>query len=331
MQALVLTSIDGTLEFKETDEPVAAAGSVVVDLRAAALNRRDFWVTQGLYPGVQAPCILGSDGAGVVEAVGAGVDASWIGREVLINPSLSWGDCPRAQGPDFRILGMPDNGTFAEKIAVPVEQLAEKPAHLSFVEAAALPLAGLTAYRALFSQGALQSGETVLITGIGGGVAVMALRFAVACGAKAIVTSSSSEKLEAARTLGATDGFNYREDGWTEALTARHQVDLIIDGAAGEGFNALLDVIHPGGRIVSYGGTAGPPAQLDIRRHFWKQLHLIGSTMGSPSDFQAMLDHVIAHQLVPEVDSVTPLAEGVGLVASMAHSPQFGKLVLGMP
>jgi NADPH:quinone reductase-like Zn-dependent oxidoreductase len=211
---------------------------------------------------------------------------------------------------------------------VPVEQLVPKPASLSLHEAAALPLAGLTAYRALFSQGKLHADETVLITGIGGGVAVIALKLAVASGAKAIVSSSSQEKIDRAIALGAAAGVNYKDEGWAEKLAENHAVSLIIDGAAVDQFNSLLGLVRPGGRIVNYGGTAGPPASMDIRKHFWKQLRLIGSTMGSPADFAAMVSMVEHRGIKPEVDSVTPLAQGAAVIASMARSPQFGKLVL---
>ncbi|NIP94780.1 MAG: zinc-binding dehydrogenase [Akkermansiaceae bacterium] len=328
MKALVLTSTEGNVEFREADEPTVGPGTTLVSLHAAALNRRDYWITQGLYPGIRAPCILGSDGAGVVQAVGEGVDDSWIGREVIINPGIDWGPRPEVQGESFRILGMPDHGTFAPRIAVPAEQLAAKPSHLSLVEAAALPLAGLTAFRALFSQGNLQAGQTVLITGIGGGVAVMALKMASSLGARTLVTSSSQEKIDRAVSLGGAAGANYTDENWTRELAGQGPVDLVVDGAAGPGFNDLLDCVRPGGRIVNYGGTAGPPPRFDIRKHFWKQLHLTGSTMGSPGDFEAMVDYLERHRIRPEVDSVSPLSRGTEAMASMADSPQFGKLVL---
>ena len=203
MKALVLTSVDGAIEFKETNDPFPTSGEVLIRLAAAALNRRDFWITRGGYPNIEAPCVLGSDGAGIVEKAGEGVDSSLVGKEVLINPSLQWGSDQLVQGPDFRILGMPDNGTFAEYISVPVQQITEKPSHLTPYEAAALPLAGLTAYRALFSQGKLKPEESILITGIGGGVATIALKMAQAAGARVFVSSSCEHKISQAITLGA--------------------------------------------------------------------------------------------------------------------------------
>lgn len=331
MKALVLNEVKSPLTLADCDDPAAGQGQAVVKLKAAALNRRDFWITQGMYPGVEAPCVLGSDGAGVVETVGDGVDESWVGKEVVINPGMAWGADPLAQAGAFNILGMPDDGTFAERVAIPAAQLAPKPEHLAWTEAAALPLAGLTAYRAVFSQGGLQAGQTVLITGIGGGVAVFALQFVVAAGAKALVTSSSPDKLARAESLGATAGANYKDEGWAAALGKEHgPVDLVIDSAGGEGYNDLMDLVKPGGRIVNYGATAGPPRKLDMFKLFWKQLHLIGSTMGSPEDFAAMVEFVSKHQIKPVVDKVVPLGEGAELVASMADSPQFGKLVLEM-
>lgn len=329
MKALVLNEVKNPLVLADRDEPVANAGRAIVRLKSAALNRRDFWITQGMYPGVEAPCVLGSDGAGVVESIGLGVDKSWVGRDVVINPGIDWGRNESAQDGKFKILGMPDDGTFAERVNVPAAQLAAKPEHLSWPEAAALPLAGLTAYRAVFSQGGLEAGQTVLITGIGGGVAVFALQFAVAAGAKALVTSSSPDKLARASSLGATAGANYKDEDWAAALGKEHgPVNLAIDSAGGEGYNDLLDLVKPGGRVVNYGATAGPPRKLDMFKLFWKQLRLIGSTMGSPEDFAAMVAFVNEHQIKPVVDRVVPLAEGANLVASMAGSPQFGKLVL---
>jgi len=329
MKALVLTSTDGTLEFTSVEEPVAGPGLAVIRLQAAALNRRDFWITQGGYPQIQAPCILGSDGAGFVETVGESVDPCWLGKQVVINPSLDWGDSQEVQGENFRILGMPDHGTFAEKIAVPAYQLIEKPAHLTVHEAAALPLATLTAYRALFSQGRLQSGESILITGIGGGVATVALKIAHAIGSRVLINSSSDDKLARAISLGATAGMNYTEENWSQRFLAMNgPVDLVLDSAAGTGFGDLLPLVRPGGRVVSYGGTAGPSVTFPIRYHFWNQLQLIGSTMGSPADFADMIAFVEKHELRPEIDSITSLAEGAGLIQSMTGSPQFGKLVL---
>lgn len=329
MNALVLKDIKTPLSWEERPSLSPAAGEVVVQLRAAALNRRDYWITQGLYPGIEPPVILGSDGSGLVTQTGDGVEHAWQGREVLINPALDWGDSQAAQSAEFNILGLPRDGTFATEVAVPAGQLHDKPKWMDWQQAAALPLAGLTAYRAVFSQGNLQPRETVLITGIGGGVATFALQFAVAVGADVWVTSSSSEKIERAKQLGARGGFNYTEPEWIKAMSAEAGApNLILDSAGGSGYRALVNLAAPGGRIVNYGATAGMPEKLDLFKVFWKQLRLIGSTMGSPADFAAMLELVEKHRIAPVIDHVLPLEQGNQALKLMQSSPQFGKYVL---
>ncbi len=320
MKALVLKEVRQPLVLQERPSPEPGSRQVIVKLKAAALNRRDYWITQGLYPGIQCPVILGSDGAGTTD---------FNERQVIINPGYNWGSQQKAQSGDFKILGMPDDGTFAEEIAVPKEQLFAKPEHLSWEQAAALPLAGLTAYRALFIQGRLQSSQTVVITGIGGGVACIALQLAVAAGATAIVTSSSQAKIDKALSIGAAGGFLYTAEGYASKVNEQYgPVHLIVDGAGGDGYGELIDLVCPGGRIVNYGATAGMPGKLELRKVFWKQLHLVGSTMGSPDDFAAMLDMVCKHKIQPVIDEVFALSEGNKAFEKMNVSSQFGKLVL---
>lgn len=259
MQALQLTAIN-QLSVVDVPAPEPAAGEAVVTLKAAALNHRDVWIKLGQYAGLKFPAQPGSDGAGVVTALGAGVDAAWLGREVIINPSFEWGANEAAQGSAFTILGLPLAGTLAEQIAVPATQLAAKPAHLTWVEAAALPLAGLTAYRALFGRAQLRAGEKVLVSGIGGGVALFALQYAVAQGAEVWVTSSSADKIARAVALGAKGGFDYTRDGWTGGVAAQVPgglFDVIVDSAGGVGFEHLIDLAAPGARIVFFGATRG--------------------------------------------------------------------------
>lgn len=329
MQALRLEGPKQSAVLREIPDPVAAAGEVVVALRAAALNHRDLWIQLGQYAGLKFPITPGSDGAGVVESVGAGVDASWIGREVIVNPALDWGIDPRAQQKNFRILGLPDDGTLAEKVRVPAAHLAAKPAHLDWEQAAALPLAGLTAWRAVFARAQLRAGERVLVTGIGGGVALFALQFAVAAGAQVWVTSSSAEKLARARTLGAQGGALYTAPEWSDALAKdAGGFDVIVESAGGAGFGKLLDLAAPGGRVVLYGATRGNVPQFEMRKVFWKQLNVLGSTMGTPADFAAMAALVAQAKIVPVVDSVRPLAETEASLRLMELGGQFGKLVL---
>ena len=329
MKALVLKAIHQPLEFEERTPLVAAPGEVIVQLKAASLNRRDYFITQGLYPGIKPPVVLGSDGAGVVSQLGDGVDPAWAGQEVVINPGLDWGDDEASQAKEFHILGLPRDGTFATEVSVPVSQLHPKPTHLSWHEAAALPLAGVTAYRAVFSHGELQAGDTVLITGIGGGVATFALQFAVAAGAKVWVTSSSAEKIARAVECGAAGGFDYRQENWSKGFGKSAEAPgLIIDSAGGPGYASLVNLAAPGGRIVNYGATAGPPEKLDLFKVFWKQLRLQGSTMGSPRDFSGMLEFMTQHGIRPLVDATFPLADGNRAIEAMKSSPQFGKYVI---
>jgi zinc-binding alcohol dehydrogenase/oxidoreductase len=331
MNCLVFKAINQPLEWEERPDLEPESGEVVVKLKAAALNRRDYWIAIGKYPGTKPDVIPGSDGAGIVSKVGAGVNADWVGKEVIINPSLDWGEREEAFGEKFNILGLPVNGTFATEVVIPEAQLHAKPAHLNWTEAAALPLAGLTAYRALFSQGGLRAGETVLITGIGGGVATFLLQYAVAVGANVWVNSSSQEKINQAQSLGAKGGFLYTDEDWSKQfLDTAGAPSLIVDSAAGPTYDTLIDLVSMGGRIVNFGATLGPPDKLEMRKVFWKQLRLQGSTMGSPSDFEAMVNFNSEHGLKPVVDSVFPLKEGNDAIGKMKTSPQFGKLVLSM-
>ncbi|HYC71011.1 MAG TPA: zinc-binding dehydrogenase [Opitutaceae bacterium] len=330
MQAAQFVEVKQPIVVGEFADPVAAPGQAVVRLKAASLNHRDLWIQLGLYANIRLPLIPGSDGAGVVEAVGSDADKAWLGREVIINPSLDWGPDPRAQGPSYRILGLPDHGTFAERIAVPVTNLASKPAHLSWNQAAALPLAGLTAWRALFARAQLRAGERVLITGVGGGAALFALQFAVAAGAMPWTTSSSPAKILRAKALGALGGANYREPDWAEGLlkAAGGHFDVIVDSAGGEGFGKLVELTRPGGRLVFFGATAGNPPGLDVRKCFFRQINLLGTTMGSPADFAGMTALVAARGIVPVVDSDFALADAEKALRHMEAGAQFGKIVL---
>lgn len=328
MRAVRLTGIN-ELQIAEVPPPQAGAGEAIVHIHAAALNHRDVWIKAGQYAGLKYPCIPGSDGAGEVMSVADEADRTWVGREVIINPSFGWGEDESAQGRGFSILGLPRDGTLAEKIAVPVAQLTAKPAHLTWPEAAALPLAGLTAWRALMTRARLQPGERVLITGVGGGVAQFALQFAVAHGAEAWVTSSSEEKLTAAGRLGARGGANYTRENWAAQLQeASGGFHVIVDSAGGSGFDQVLDLGRPGARVVFFGATRGDPPVLPMRKIFWRQLTLLGTTMGSPADWRAMCEFVAAHRLKPVVSEVLPLARSAEAFALMERGAQCGKIVV---
>jgi NADPH:quinone reductase-like Zn-dependent oxidoreductase len=334
MKALVLNEIGGPemLSIQDVAEPQPAAGEVRVRLRRAALNRRDVWITVGKYPRIKLPSIGGSDGAGVIDAVGAGVDKKSIGGEVVIYPARDWGDDPRCGGPDFRVLGMPDQGTFAEAICVPAANVSAKPDHLSFEQAATLPLAGLTSWRALVTHGEVRAGHKVLVTGIGGGVATFALLWAKYHGAEVYVTSSSDEKLAAAQTLGAAGGVNYRADDWDKTLRGMSGgIDIVIDSAGGPVLNQAMNTLNAGGRFIFFGATLGDPEKgLEMAKMFFRQARIQGTTMGMPSEFEAMLDFVRQHRIVPVVDEVFPLSEGVAAHQRMWASEQMGKIVLAI-
>jgi len=329
MKAAVLENLHTPLSIQDRHDLNAPPSHVVIQLKTAALNRRDYWITQGLYPKIKLPVVLGSDGAGVVAETGNEVDTSWKGKEVILQSGINWGDREEAQASEFEVLGMPRDGTFATHILVPQETLHSKPDFLSWEESAALPLAGLTAWRSLMTQGQLQSDQTVLITGIGGGVALAALQFAVAAGARVWVTSASENKIERAIQLGAQGGFIYKEDDWESSMTQKAGApDLIIDSAGGKAYNGLIDLIKPGGRIVSCGSTLGNPQQINMFKLFWKQIRIQGSSLGSPADFRNMMSFIQEHQIKPIVDAVYPLEEVNTALERMKHSEQFGKIVL---
>ena len=330
MRAIQLPAVN-ELKITTVPDPVPAADEVVVTIRAAALNHRDLWIKLGQYAGLKWPCIPGSDGAGVVTAVGAGVDAAWVGREVILNPALDWGDSLDAQGSKFSILGLPRDGTLAERVAVPAGQLTAKPAHLSWEEAAALPLGGLTAWRAVVTRAAVLPGERVLVTGIGGGVALLALQFAAQHGAEVWVTSSDDGKSARAVSLGANAGANYTQPGWAADLLKRSGgFDVIVDSAGGDGFSDLIDLAKPGGRIVSFGATRGNPSSLTLRKIFWRQLSLLGTTMGMPVEFAAMAQYVTMHRLKPVISEVIPFERAGEAFDLMERGGQFGKIVVRM-
>ena len=318
MKALRFKAVNQPIAYEDVPAPEPQAGEIIVDIKAAALNHRDNWILKGQYPGLREDTILGSDGAGIYN-----------GQPVIINPNKNWGDSEKHQGPNFHILGMPGDGTLAEQIAVGEDRLVEMPAHLTFEQAAALPLAGLTAWRALMTRCALQAGEKVLISGVGGGVALFACQFAIAAGAEVYVTSSSPEKIARAVEMGAVGGANYTEDNWFKPFGKETGgFDVIIDSAAGDGFKNLVRLTKPGARIAFYGGTRGNINGLNPAQIFFRQLTIMGSTMGSDKEFGDMVTFVNEHQIVPVVDSVFKLSEGADAIARMNAGMQFGKIVL---
>lgn len=320
------------LKLEDVETPKPDSKEVVVRLQAAALNRRDLLVIQGKYPGIKLPAIPGSDGAGEVVAVGDEVNTVSTGDKVIINPGLNWGNDMDKKRTDFAVLGVPTNGTYAQYVKVPVENIYSKPSHLSWEEAAALPLAGLTAYRALVTKGKVRKGETVLIPGIGGGVATYLVQFAAALGAEVYVTSSKEEKIEKAKSFGATGGVNYTSEDWSKELERlTGGIDLSVDSIGGEGFNKLLSLGKIGSRIVSFGATRGPIPNLVLPNMTVKEISVIGSTMGSPQDFADMVKFVEEHEIHPILDSTYSLEKATEALFRMEKGENLGKIILAIP
>ncbi|HEY3363559.1 MAG TPA: zinc-binding dehydrogenase [Symbiobacteriaceae bacterium] len=341
MKAMVLVrpGFEQPMALQERPMPEPGPGEAVVRLHAAALNHRDHFQIRGVRGAEWAPYIPGSDGAGEVAAVGAGVTAWKPGDSVVINAALYCGQCAYCLNGEqslcdrFGILGGPSDGTFAEYVRVPARNLAAKPAHLDYAAAAALPLALGTAWRAMVTQAALRPGETVLIHGIGSGVALYCLQIAQAMGARVIVTSSSPAKLDRARAMGAAAGILYRDEPVAERtleLTGGQGADLVVDSGGTQTMPISLAAVRKGGRIVNFGGTTGNQVTFNCRDLFWKQVSLLGTTMNSQADFDAAMRFVANTRLVPTVSATFPLDQAEAALKDMENVAQFGKLVLNI-
>lgn len=329
MRAVLFKDKDQPLSIEKIKKPKLVKDQVLVRLHNAALNHRDLWLIKEHTQKFPEGIVLGSDGCGVIEDVGEDADPLLVGMEAIINPSLEWGNNPIVQSDSFKILGVPDNGTFSDYVAISKKYVFEKPEHLTSLESAAVPLSGLTAYRALFTKARLRSKEKVLITGIGGGAALWLLQFAVAYQGRVYVTSGSDEKIEKAKALGALGGFNYKDPEWvTKAQKETGGFDIIIDSAGGDSFGKLIDLALPGGRIVNFGRTVGNITDINTRSLYWKQLSIHGTTMGTRDEFLSMLDFLESRNLKPVIDKVFPLEQINEAFQRMESSNQFGKIVL---
>ncbi|HYC85769.1 MAG TPA: zinc-binding dehydrogenase [Chryseosolibacter sp.] len=332
MKAVLFRGKDLPISVEDVKKPKPIKDQVLIRVKYAALNHRDLWIIQEQAQHYPNGIILGSDGCGVVEDVGEDADPLLVGAEVVINPSLEWGTNPVVHGDTFKILGFPDNGTFAEYIVISKKYIFEKPEHLSFAESAAVPLSALTAYRALFSKARLRAKEKVLITGAGGGAALWVLQFAVAYQARVYVTSGSEDKIAEVKKLGAIAGFNYKDSDW--AAKAQKEAgggfDIVIDSAGGPDFNKLVELALPGGRIVNFGRTAGNIGEVNTRLLYWKQLSIFGTTMGTRDEFLSMLDFVESRKLKPVIDKVYPLTQITEAIDRMNSGNHFGKIVIEM-
>ncbi|KXX57485.1 quinone oxidoreductase family protein [Rhodococcus sp. LB1] len=323
MDAVVLREFGepDVLKMESISDPVASSGWVTVRLKAAALNWHDVLVRQGKYSS-PLPHVLGADGAGI---------RTDTGEEVLVLPSLWWGDRDAAPSAQWEILGDHQRGTYAELVRVPADCVAPKPRGLSWEQAAALPLVGLTTYRALFTRGRLRAGENILVLGAGGGVATMAVMLASAVGANVTVTSSSASKIAQAQELGAANGVLYTDAEWPEKarrLTPDGQgFDLILDSVGT--WEQSIAELRPGGRLVVLGASRNELATLDVRPFYFGQYELIGTTMGSPRDFAGLLTLVDTESVPPvPISAVFPLAEAAAAHKHLEQGTGFGKVVL---
>jgi len=328
MKALVLEE-DKTLHIKEVEKPNLAQGEVLVGIKASALNHREIWIQKGMYPGMTLPCILGADGTGVVTELGTDVASDWMHKEVIIYPAYDWGEKDIAPTRKFRVLGMPDPGTIAEYIKVPKENLYVKPAYLSWSQAAAIPIAGLTAWRALVRHGGIQKGTKVLITGIGGGVAQAGLSLAQAFGAEIYVTSSSADKIKHAVSLGAKGGVNYKEDNWNLQLKEiSGGIDIVLDSSPSPILDTYFKFMNYGGRIVAYGSTGAPKTTINVSKFFLRHIQFIGTAMGSPSEFKDLLSFMEKHKIKPLVHSEYSFDKAAEAISALSEGKQIGKIVI---
>jgi zinc-binding alcohol dehydrogenase/oxidoreductase len=339
VRALELVGFDGpaSLQLAERAEPQPGPDEVRVRFRNMALNHLDVFVTHGL-PKRPLPAVLGADGAGVVDAVGDGVSDLKVGDEVVLYPVVSCGHCSACQAgqevhcPEMGILGEHTDGTFQEQLVVPSRICHPRPRHLSFEETAALPLAWLTAWRLLFTRGNLQSGDWLVLVGIGGGVATASLLLARAHGLHVIATSRDEAKRQRALELGAeaalpSDAFSKGVQQASGGAGARAVVDTVGPATFDESVRSLARE----GMLLTVGATSGPKIELLLPRLWFRHLSLITSTMGNHSEFRSMLDDVNQYQLRPPVDRVFELADGPAAFAHLEAGEQFGKVVLSAP
>jgi NADPH:quinone reductase-like Zn-dependent oxidoreductase len=341
LKALTLTAIGGLehLRLAEVPAPVLERpDDVLVRVRAAALNHLDYWMVKGL-PGLPRawPHVMGSDGAGVVEAVGPAVTGLAPGTPVMLNPGTSCGRCEFCRDgeqplcPDFAILGEHRPGTLAELVVLPSRNVAPLPAGWSFGEGAAYPLVTLTAWRMLMNRAELGPGETVLLWGIGGGVSLAALKVAQLAGARVVVTSGSDEKLEQARGLGADLALNHSKDDVPKAVrafTGGRGADVVVDSVGEATWERSLKALGKRGRLVTCGGTSGPIVTTDVRKLFWYQWTILGSTMGSDAEFGAIARLAAENRLRPVLDKTFPLAEAHAAFERLKAGQQLGKIVI---
>ena len=344
MRAAIITEHGNSDVIKVVDDlPVPEPGrnEVRINIKAAALNRLDIWVRKG-WPGLQLqwPHIMCADGAGIVDAVGEGVNGLEPGDRVAVDPTIISPDDPSLltgmenQTRGLHILGEHQPGIGAEYVVLPARNLLKMPDHVSFEEVAAAGLVYLTAWHSLITRGRLRPGESVLIVGAGGGVNTASIQIAKLAGAKVFVVGSTAEKCQKARELGADVTINREEEpNWSRAmygLTNKQGVDIVVDNVGQATFNDSIRSTRIGGRILVVGGTSGPKVDLDVRQIFARQISIIGSTMGPHQDYIEVMKLVFDGSLQPVIDSVMPITESRQAQEKLENFDTFGKIVLSL-
>lgn len=340
MKALAFNAFGGpeVLKLQDVPDPKLAPDHVLVRVRACALNHLDLFVREGI-PALKTPLPFwtGCDIAGDVVEVGAAVAGVKAGTRVVVNPNLTCDRCEFCRRGEsslcvrYGILGEHRPGGMAELVPVRADRVLALPDAIAYEDAASFVLTNMTAWRMVVTQGQLRAGQDVLILGVGGGVSSTAVQIAKLCGARVFVTSSSDDKLERARQLGADVGINYTKDDWAKKVfeeTGRRGVDLVVENVGASTWKQSLRSVRKGGRLVTCGATSGPIGETDIRIVFWNQISIVGATMASDAEFHEVMKLFFAGRLRAIVDEVVPLAEGAAAQQRLADAKQFGKLVL---
>ena len=320
---------------EEMDTPQPGPGEVRIRVEASSMNHLDLWMRRGLPIEIPMPHIGGSDIAGTVEEAGVGAE-DWIGKRVVVDPSLNYqwyavARFPRIHMEPFQVIGEHTQGGFAEFAVAPAANLVELPEGFPAATAAAAALVGVTAWRGLMTRGRLKKERRVLITGASGGVSTMAVQFARAAGAEVFAVTSSEENVERVRALGAHHVFDRTTTDWgreTHRITEKRGVDLCLDSVGEAIWPQLLRGLAVGGRLVSFGATTGPAGKVDIRLLFWRQLSILGSTMGTPAEFREAMNMVFSGKVAPPIHAVLPLHEARRAHELLEAAEVFGKLVL---
>ena len=315
-------SLEG-IQFGEIEQDKMGDDEVIVKIKTAGLNHRDLFIPNR-HNENDPPLVLGSDGAGVIDAVGANVTKVKAGDEVIVNPALGWEKNSAVPPDGFEITGFPFNGTFAEYITLPAENAVPKPKHLNWEEAGVLALSAMTAYRALFTRGQLTEGQTVLIPGATGGAGTFLMQFAKAAGATVYVTSRSEEKRAEALKLGSDKAIDSEID-WDEQLDGE-KADLVIESVGAATFNKSVDQLKRGGTLVAFGASAGDTVDFNLRKFFYGQFNLLGSTMASTEELHEMIDFIEKHDIKPVMDKTFKMEDYKEAFDRLDNAGMMGKI-----